>query len=246
MSLTVTGFATNCTVITRSNTFLRQQYRPTQGFVEITIKDLESLLHTEVSRLWSKGLLSVCSESKAKFDSKSQHLVKLGKHLKVKDEILRKKDQNGVTSIRHHTWKIVHLIYSQPLGLDDLQIQQDYGVYMRQENAVLPFKLLSVCLESKTYTFKSLTDGVENLEVNSRNLPSIYAKDTRNHGDVYAVVVECTKPRADGSVMREELLMQEMRNDHFILDTGNCHVIEAIGTSLFPPTSNLSGRSNIN
>jgi hypothetical protein len=207
-------------------------HRPTQGFVEITIKDLESLLHTEVSRLWSKGLLSVCSESKARFDSTTQRLVKLGKHLKVGDSVIRKVDEHGNTSRRQYTWKVFDLIYSQPLGLDDLQIHQEYAVYVRQENAVLPFELKSVCLQSRIYHFRSLTNGVADLEVNDRNLPSIYAKDTENHGDVHTVAVECTKPRVDGSVLRQELLMKDIRNEQFILDTGNCHVIEAIGKSI--------------
>ena len=209
---------------------IRSLFRPTQGFVEITIKDLESLLHTEVSRLWSKGLLSVCSESKARFDSLTHRLVKLGRHLKVNDVILRTIDVEGRDCSSRHSWKVIHLIYSQPLGLDDLQIQNEYAVYVRQENAVLPFKLRSVCLKSKTYTFESLTDGVANLHVNVRNLPSIYAKDTESHSDVHGVAVECMKPRGDGSRMRQELLMKDIKDNHFILDIGNCHVIEAIGT----------------
>lgn len=205
-------------------------FRPTQGFVEITIKDLESLLHSEVSRLWSKGLLSVCSESKAKFDSGSQRLVKLGRHLKANDVFLRMRDQNNVVSNRYQSWRVVHLIYSQPLGLDDLQIQQEYGVYVRQENAVLPFKLQSVCLASKTYSFTSLTDGVADLEVNVRNLPSIYVKDTESHADVHAVAIECTRSGKDGFAVRHELLMKDIQDENFILDMGNSHVIEAIGT----------------
>ena len=211
--------------------------RPTQGFVEITIKDLESLLHTEVSRLWSKGLLSVCSESKAKFDSVSQRLAKLGKHLKVND-VIRRANAEGAKE-GHKSWKVVHMIYSQPLGLDDLQIQQEYRVYVRQENAVLPFKLQCVCLESKVYTFKSLTDGVADLEVHVRNLPSIYAKDTESHADPHAVVVECTKVCEHGTVVREELLMKDIADENFILDTGNSHVFEAIGTCLLQCLSSL-------
>ncbi|CAB9528137.1 expressed unknown protein [Seminavis robusta] len=203
---------------------------PTQGFVEITIKDLESLLHSEVSRLWSKGIISVHADSKAKFDSDSNRLTKLGKHLKVNDIILRNVDENGVPCRREVRWKVVHLIYSQPLGLDDLRIDKEYGVYVRQENTVLPFKLVHVCLESKMYKFESLMDG-KRLEVDPRNLPSIYPKDTEMHADVYAIALECSVIGKEGFKARQELLMKTISDRKFTLDVGNTHVIEAIGKS---------------
>jgi hypothetical protein len=182
-----------------------------------------------VSRLWSKGIISVFADAKAKFDSDSNRLVKLGQHLKVNDVILRAVDENGAPSTTKHSWKVVRLIYSQSLGLDNLRIDQEYGVYFRQENAVLPFKLVQVCLESKIYHFESLTDGIKNLEVDSRNLPSIYRQDTETHADVYAIAVECIMTGRDGYQVQQELLMKSISDEKFTLDVGNCHIIEAIG-----------------
>ena len=190
-----------------------------------------------MSRLWSKGIISVFADSKAQFDSDTNRLTKLGQHLKVNDIILRDIDENGAPSRKQCSWKVVRLIYSQPLGLDSLRIEQEYGVYLRQENAVLPFKLVHVCLSSKTYHFQSLSDGVGNLEVDSRNLPSIYRRDTETHADVYAVAVECTFFGKDGCRLQQELLMKSISDEKFTLDVGNCHVIEAIGKCCFAPPS---------
>lgn len=202
---------------------------PTQGFVEITIKDLESILHAEVSRLWSKGLISVSADSKASFDSETNRLTKLGMYLKVNDCIERKIDENGKPTSDTYTWKVVDLIYSEPLGLDDLQIGVEYGVYVRQRGAVLPFKLIKVCLHSRTYTFVSMTGELGNMEINAKNLPSIYGKDVNNHADVHALLVECTRKRKNRLHLRQELLMSTVEAEKFILDVGNCHVVEAIG-----------------
>jgi hypothetical protein len=222
---------------------------PTQGFVEITIKDLESLLHTEVSRLWSKGIISVSADAKATFDSDSNRLVKLGQHLKVNEIILRAVDENGARSTTKHSWKVVRLIFTQSLGLDNLRINQEYGVYSRQQNAVLPFKLVNVCLESKMYHFESLTDGIKNLEVDSQNLPSIYRRDGGTHADVYAIAVECTRIGRDGHQVQHELLMKNISDEKFTLDVGSCHIIEAIGKCRFTirDTSTLScaNRGNV-
>lgn len=207
-------------------------FSPTQGFVEITIKDLESLLHTEVSRLWSKGLISMSADSKASFDSETNRLTKLGMYLKVNDCIERQVDPDGKGCQRSYTWKVVDLIYSQPLGLDDLQIGIEYGVYVRQRGAVLPFKLIKVCLHSRTYTFVSLTGEVGNVEINAKNLPSIYAKDTNNHADVHALLVECSRKGRNDGHTRQELLMRAVEQEKFILDVGNCHIVEAIGKTL--------------
>ena len=202
---------------------------PTQGFVEITIKDLESLLHSEVSRLWSKGLISISADSKASFDSETNRLTKLGMYLKINDCIERQVDEDGKPSSYTCTWKVVDTVYAQPLGLDDLQIGIEYGVYVRQRGAVLPFKLIKVCLHSRAYTFESMTPGLGNLEINAKNLPSIYAKEIQNHADVHALLVECTKKGRSGAYVRQELLMRSIEGEKFILDVGNCHVVEAIG-----------------
>ena len=175
------------------------------------------------------------ADSKASFDSETNRLTKLGMYLKVNDCIERQVDADGKECRRSFTWKVVDLVYSQPLRLNDLQTGTEYGVYVRQKGAVLPFKLIKVCLHSRTYTFVSLTGEVANLEINAKNLPSIYAKDINHHADVHALLVECTRKGRDGRHTRQELLMRAVEQEKFILDVGNCHVVEAIGRTLeFP------------
>ena len=169
------------------------------------------------------------ADSKAKFDSETNRLTKLGMHLKVNDCIGRHIDEEGKPSRRSYTWKVVQLIYAQPLGLDDLQIGNEYGVYLRDQASVLPFKLIKVCLQSRNYTFQSQSGHVGSLEINAKNLPSVYSKETNSHADVHALLVECTKKGNDGTKMRQELLMTAVKAEKFTLDVGNCHVVEAIG-----------------
>jgi len=50
---------------------------PDQGFVEITIKDIENILHVEISKLWSNGLLDLQTEASAHFDPKKNEMKKI-------------------------------------------------------------------------------------------------------------------------------------------------------------------------
>lgn len=197
--------------------------------MEITIKDLENMLHVEVSRLWSKGLIQCFTDSKAKYDLKSNALTKQGEHLKIDDNILRRVDSNGNPAKAYFSWKIADLIYTQALGLDDLRVGQDYGVYIRLQNAVLPFKLNAVDLQSRTYTFKALKKDVEDLKATAHNLPSVYPKGTTRHAEVDRVVVECVQKGSSGGYVREEFAMKLVKKERFTMDMGHTHVVECIG-----------------
>jgi hypothetical protein len=83
--------------------------RPSQGFVEITIKDLENVLHVEISRFWSKGLISVFTDSRSQFDPATHFLTKLGENLKVGDVILKKLDCDGNPCTQNRSWMLEHV-----------------------------------------------------------------------------------------------------------------------------------------
>ena len=100
---------------------------------------------------------------------------------------------------------------------------------MRQQGSILPFRLTKVCLRSRLYFFESQSEGIENLKVDAKNLPSVYTKETKNHAGVRALLVQCTKSRKNGSNLCQELLMSEIGDTKFTLDVGNCHVVEATG-----------------
>jgi hypothetical protein len=76
-----------------------------------------------------KGLIQVHTDSQTKFDVETNALTKLGEYLKLHDQILRRVDEDGRRSTRSHLWKVVDLIYVQPLSISDLKIGQEYGVH---------------------------------------------------------------------------------------------------------------------
>jgi hypothetical protein len=202
---------------------------PTQGFVEITIKDLESMLHIEVSRLWSKGVIEVFTDSKAQYDDTTNSLTKSGDHLKIGDILLRRVDPNGNQSKEYFRWKVADLDYVKSLGLDDLRVGEEYGVFVRQENAVLPFKLEEVDLQTRTYKFKSLKKKVADLEAAAHNLPSVYPKGTKRHADVDTIVFESVAKGDTNRNHREQFPMNDIREERFTLDIGHTHVVECTG-----------------
>jgi hypothetical protein len=187
------------------------------------------MLHVELSKLWSKGLLQCYTNSKAAYDPATNNLTKEGAALKIEDLILRRVDPNGNRSNESYSWKIADLVYAQALGLDDLLLGEEYGVYVRLENAVHPFKLTGVDLDSATYNFKALTAGVEDLKATGHNLPSVYPKGTTRHADVSKVIVECTQKGSSSGYARDELSMKDIKKEKFTLDTGHTHVVECIG-----------------
>ena len=187
------------------------------------------MLHLEVSRLWSKGVIQCFTESKAKYDVASNSLTKMGEALKVGDKILVRVDPDGQPAATSFSWKVVDLVYTQALGLDDLRVGEGYMVYVRSRNAVLPFRLAGVDLQSRTYTFKALRKNVEDLKAPAHNLPSIYPKGTRRHADVSKIIIECSKESSAGGYVQDELPMKLVRKALFTLDIGNTHVIECIG-----------------
>lgn len=91
---------------------------PGQGFVEITIKNLEDVLQIEVNRLASVGLLAQQSQSKMKYDPVTRNLSKLGCHLKAGDLVLRRvsPELQPMTDDSDCVWKVASLDYAEPIG----------------------------------------------------------------------------------------------------------------------------------
>lgn len=201
---------------------------PTQGFVEITIKDLECMLHAEVSRLWSKGVIGVFTESKAQYDVASNSLTKSGEHLKLGDKILRRVDPNGNPSKEFHRWKISDILYAEALGIEDLRVGEEYGIHVKQENAIFQFTLIGVDLQTRTYNFKSQKKKIDNLAATTHNLPPIYPKGT-SHADANMVVITCSAKGDTESFYCEHFPVDELKGQQFVVDIGYAHVVECIG-----------------
>lgn len=216
------------------------------------------MLHVEVSRLWSRGLVTVFTDSKAYYDVDTNSLIKYGENLKVGDVVKRKVDPAGRACREVHNWRVAELTYTKPLGIDELRVGVDYGVYMSVDQVVRPFRLVGVDLDSKVrlipifttkpttnppnrvyrvcskiYTFRSLYEGGQNLKVHSRSLPSVYpaGTDKQAHANVHDVVFEygVRQQAVVGDQRRVRLPMAMIKNEKFTLDVGRTHVIEAIG-----------------
>lgn len=200
---------------------------PSQGFVEITIKDLEQMLHLEVSKMWSKGLLSVYTDSKAIYNHESNTLTKKGQYLKPGDNIHRNLDEEGRLVPTSQRWTVVELVEVQPLLAKDLLIGEQYGVYLK--NRVVSHMLVSIDLRTSTYAFALSDDPKSELLVTVDCWPTIYPSGVTSHGEVHSVIVECKMRSRDGGHVRESLPVDRIRNKKFTIDVGQTHVIEAIG-----------------
>jgi hypothetical protein len=187
------------------------------------------MLHIEVSKMWSKGLLQLHADSRLSYDPKSNSLAKYGEHLKLDDGVLRNKDENGNESFDSIPWKVVNLKYKKSLSIDEIKVGEEYGIYVRLENAVLPFMLAKVDEETQSYIFKSLDDNKPDLVTHIADLPSVYSKGTTKHAEVTEVVLQCKKPGRSGGYLRETFLMEDIQNIRFTMDVGQTHVVEAIG-----------------
>jgi hypothetical protein len=193
------------------------------------MKDLENMLHLEVSRLWSKGVVQVYTDADAQYDPESNALTKLGEHLKLDDLLVRKINGDGKKSDHYHSWKVIDLIEVQALGLEDLKVGGVYAVFVRLQDAVLPFKLAKVDLQSRTYTFESLSDATSDLVAAAHNLPAVYAKGTTKHAGIESVVIECVEESSSGIRRSQEIPMKRVSKHIFSLDLRSSHVFECIG-----------------
>ncbi len=117
--------------------------------------------------------------------------------MKIDDLIRRRIDENGVPSDKHHLWKVVDLVYSQALALEDLHVGQEYGIYIRLDNALQPYILTGIDVHHGTYTFKALTPGKEDLK---------------------ATVVESVVKGNQGGYVRDGLEMSTIRKQKFTID----------------------------
>lgn len=197
-----------------------------QGFVEITIKDLESILHREVTRLWSKEIIGVSMESKVGYDPALNSMVKLGEHLEVGDKVLRRVDPNGTPCKELHRWTIAEAQNAETLGVGDLCAGEEYDVYVKREKTVLPFKLTKVDLYTRTYKFESLKKKTKDIEVTPHDLPPVYPKGSKRL--FKTVLIKCDT-KGDSDDFHCDTLSEKLEGMKFIIDIGYNHVVECIG-----------------
>jgi hypothetical protein len=101
------------------------------------------------------------------YDHETNSLTKFGGNLKLDDLVSRKVNEETEPCSEYHSWKVCELVYTKSLGIDDLKIGEEYGVYIRLEQAVLPFKLVAVDLDLKVRRLLPLGVNVRSVGINA-------------------------------------------------------------------------------
>lgn len=184
------------------------------------------MLHVEVSKMWSKGLIAVYTGSKASYDHVSNTVSKLGKHLRVGEDILRPFDEGGHRTHVLQRWTVVEIKRIQPITAKEVVIGEEYGIYL--QGLVVPQTLMSIDLRTDTYVFAPSNDPLKELLVSVKSWPTVYPASVETHSESLAVVVECKISR-NGHYIRESLPIDQIGEQKFTMDVGQSHVIEAIG-----------------
>ncbi len=198
----------------------------TEGFIEITIKDLESMLHREVTKLWSKGIIEVKLETKVFYDTQLNSLVKLGENLEVGDKVFRRVDPMGKPSKELHRWTVAETQDAEKLEVGDLCVGREYEIYVKREKAVHPFKLSEVDLYTRTYKFKSLKKKTKDIVATPHDLPAVYPKGSKR---LFKTVVFRCEVNGDSEDFHTESLSETLEGKKFMVDVGHNHVVQCIG-----------------
>eukprot|EP00536_Pseudo-nitzschia_multiseries_P014351 jgi/Psemu1/262116/estExt_Genewise1Plus.C_6880014 len=193
----------------------------TEGTVEVSIKYLECILHAEVTRLLSKEIIEFFPGSNVQYDPDSNSLMKFGEHLEVGDKILRHVDPNGKPTGGLHRWKITNVIYTKALGVEDLRIGEEYGVYNNQELRL--FTLSRVDLQTRTYVFESKKKKIKNIEVPAHALPPVYPKGTERQSETVFVTCET---KGESNEFHCDRLSETLKGHKFVIDVGHSHLID--------------------
>ena len=185
------------------------------------------MLHVEVSKMWSKGLITVYTGSKASYDHVSNTVSKYGEHLKVGDDILRPLDEEGRRISGLERWTVVEINEIQPLTAKEVVIGEEYGIYSGL--GLVLRTLVGIDLRTDTYVFALSNNPTEELLVNVDSWPTVYPASVGTHGESLSVVVECKISSNKGHCVRESLPIGQIKEQKFTMDVGQSHIIEAIG-----------------
>ncbi len=197
-----------------------------EGFVEITVKDLECLLHGEVTKLWSKGIVEVSLGTKVFYDTELNSLVKLGEDLEVGDKVFRHVDPMGNPCKELHRWTIAETQNADKLGIGDLCVGREYEIYVKREKTVQPFKLSEVDLYTRTYKFKSVRKKTKDIVATPHDLPAVYPKGSKRLHKT--VLIKCETKGGSGD-FHTESMSEALAGKRFMIDIGHKHVVQCIG-----------------
>jgi len=200
---------------------------PTQGFIEITIKDLENVLHLEISKLWSLDLLDLYSKSNASFDYKGNVMTKRGDALKVDDLVKLRIDKNGKDITGCKTWRVINLELHETVDHMDLSLDETYQLYGREfisaYGGLKSVRLVAINKrdpENPMYTFEDRDEGIVE-EFDANRFPTIY--DDKNYG-FKNIIFECIE---NGRKLVVDF--SQAKKEKYVMDVGQTNIIFATG-----------------
>ena len=229
-----TNMSSHCALIVfsrrGSTVFVIFKCRPDQGFIEITIKDLENVLHLEISRLWSLNLIELSSKSSAEFDYKKNVMTKRGKALKEHDLVKRQVDRNGNPSEKYHSWEVVEIQLHQRLTPKEVLPGGQYYVYGREYSyrGLKKFQLVSKDIEDSSnplYKFSNKEQGIT-IQVRADRFPAVYPEN--QHG-FKTIVLQCIERNDQGVYERQLIEFEKAEKERFVMDVGQTNIVFATG-----------------
>lgn len=186
---------------------------PLQGFVEVTIKRLESMMLDAVIRLRSRDLLSYFAESKIVYTIPNSFTVK-GSQLKVADEVFQGDKDSELMMVKK-------FLYKSQIEKDRLIPGSDYDIVLPREKQARLFRLQASDAVNDVYHFVPHTPGVRELFSSFGALPPIFHQ---GEGRVEPTTVVFSVGASERSVPYDSI-----KADSFQMDFTRSHVILAIG-----------------
>lgn len=143
-------------------------FSPLQGFVEVTIKRLESMMLDAVIQLRSRDLLSYFAESKIEYKIPN-NFTKKGVHLKIEDEVLENGKNGRMMVVKQFTYK-------SQVQKSQLVPGNDYDIVLPREKQARLFRLQESDPTKDWYHFVPHTPGVREVFGSFTSLPPVFLK----------------------------------------------------------------------
>jgi len=191
---------------------------PNQGFVEVTIKRLESMILDELINMRTKELLSYFTDSKIQYDVSTGIFEKKGDALKIGDDVFDGNELLKVTDFKY-------LTAAKP---EDLIPGQDYDIKLPRETKVRSFRLVQKDATVDWYQFEAHDTGVQPVAGAFRQLPPVYPGG-QGRTTPSGIIVE-------SNGRERELSFDAVASKLFRLDFSRTHVIVALGKPAGSPS----------
>jgi hypothetical protein len=193
-------------------------HSPLQGFVELTIKSMEVMLHFEAIKLRSRGLMNYYSGSGIDFDVEEGFFSKKGSTLKIGDNI----------RIDKTPWRVTDHVYPRPLQKKDVRSGVEYDILFPRDEKVRTYKLGEVYEDFDFYEFKAMdeeeTTGLPNALQGPFRRFQVFPKGSARVSPQSVVL-----KRMDGPSEEKVLNFDDIENNDYELDVFDSHVLIAAG-----------------